>query len=212
MRAPESTDVHCQLNWTNRVSWSTWSTCQWWVPLRPSAESTAANFERLVESTAVLSGIHSKIRRFEVFDSGIQCMQRNSLQRNLQKSGIDCNATALQRLLVDYAARFPNLPSTEFHCKNSKYPFGTVMKSLNLFHLCFNCSFDVNRKYLSLEPFMTNLHFLHQCWLSSEASRIDFWGVDFSKFFQIDFSNFFQIFFSNFSLGKKAKSHQQSGA
>ena len=31
---------------------------------------------------------------FKVFDSGIQCMQRNSLQRNLQKRGIDCNVTA----------------------------------------------------------------------------------------------------------------------
>ena len=88
-------------------------------------ESTEAIIERLVESIAEFSGIHYQIRLFKVFDSGIQCTQRNPLKGNLPKGGIDCDVTAfvsgLRCTLFETAVRRISL-------QKFKIPsFGTVM-------------------------------------------------------------------------------------
>ena len=67
----------------------------------------------------------------KVFDSGIQCMQQNPLQRNLQKRGIDCNLTAfvsgLRCTLSKIAVH--RIPLQKF-----KIPtFGTVMFLRNVY-------------------------------------------------------------------------------
>ena len=82
--------------------------------------STAANFERLVESTA-----RSECLRYLIVESN--ALQRNSLRKNLQKSGIDCDVTVfvsgLRCTLSKTAVQRNLLPKFKIPT------FGTVMKS-----------------------------------------------------------------------------------